>query len=202
MLCQNCVTDVSATEVTVTKDGLYHWLTAGVKFIVDDCEMQVDATTDTTHTVVTVEAGHGCRTFSGAKTALTVTTLCPDCITAFDATTNEITIDNSKNYGNGDLSTHLGTGVRFYASNAAPNSAFYDVHGDGTTSYTSCMFTVGTTATTTTKIYVDEYDYPYPSTQPLTVHHAVPSKARMRELYSHFEYHAPYRRVHHQGSRS
>jgi len=164
MLCQDCVTDVAATTVTVTKDGLVSWLAAGVKFVVDDCEMTVD-TVATTHTTVTVVAGHGCRTFSGETQALTVTTLCLDCITAFDATTNEITVDNTKNYGAGDIAPHLGTGVRFYASNAASYSPFYD---PDTSSYTSCMFTVGTTATTGTKVHVDEYDYPYPSTQPLT----------------------------------
>jgi len=60
------------------------------------------------------------------------------------------------------MSRHLQAGTRFYVHALAhqTNDAVYSRE-------TACLFTVGETATTSSTISVSEYDYPYPSAEPL-----------------------------------
>jgi len=114
-----------------------------------------------THTTVNVKDDHGCDAFTGAADALTVSNLCEDCVQSFNAATNEITFTGTAN-GAGEMSRHLQAGTRFYVHALAhqTNDAVYSRE-------TACLFTVGETATTSSTISVSEYDYPYPSAEPL-----------------------------------
>eukprot|EP00937_MAST-01D_sp_MAST-1D-sp2_P000055 g55.t1 len=156
VLCQRCVTTLLGDVLSVNQNGLGVWLTSGTEFKVGGCTLTVSAT-PTTDTAIAVVTGHGCDPFGSndPPRGLTVSDICANCATAFDKSTNALTI-------NEDLSRFVHAGVSFYVRVTNPISPPGSMHDE-----VGCMFraasSVWSAGTGTLAVSVDAVAYPYPS---------------------------------------